>query len=171
MNQHARRVIRVTPTITGVTYANNDILFDTTEIPLAVGKKGECSKLVSAMMISKSNSLVDIELFFCQVNQSVGTVNAARNVSDADFATAKVLGRITLDSSADNYNYGGCRVHNFDRQSETYETTDQWKSRFPILLQAAAGSTSVFTFAFVTGTDVTPELSVGDIELVLGVEY
>ena len=171
LNQNARRVIRITPTVTGVTYANNDILFDTTEVPLAVGKKGECSKLVSAMVISKSNSLVDIELFFCQVNQSVGTVNAARNVSDADWATAKVLGRLTLDSSADNYNYGNGRVHNFDRQSETYETTDQWKSRFPVLLQAAAGSTSVFTFAFVTGTDVTPELSVGDIELVLGVEY
>ena len=171
MNQNARRVIRVTPTVTGVQYANNDILFDTTEVPLAVGKKGECSKLVSAMIVSKSNSLFDLELFFCQVNQSVGTVNAARNVSDADWATAKVLGRLTLDSSADNYNYGNGRVHNFDRQSETYETTDQWKSRFPILLQAAAGSTSVFTFAFVTGTDVTPELSVGDIELVLGVEY
>ena len=171
LNQNARRVIRITPTVTGVTYANNDILFDTTEVPLAVGKKGECSKLVSAMVISKSNSLVDMELFFCQVNQSVGTVNAARNVSDADWATAKVLGRLTLDSSADNYNYGNGRVHNFDRQSETYETTDQWKSRFPVLLQAAAGSTSVFTFAFVTGTDVTPELSVGDIELVLGVEY
>lgn len=171
LNQNARRVIRITPTVTGVTYANNDILFDTTEVPLAVGKKGECSKLVSAMVISKSNSLVDMELFFCQVNQSVGTVNAARNVSDADWATAKVLGRLTLDSSADNYNYGNGRVHNFDRQSETYETTDQWKSRFPILLQAAAGSTSVFTFAFVTGTDVTPDFSVGDIELVLGVEY
>ena len=171
LNQNARRVIRITPTVTGVQYANNDILFDTTEVPLAVGKKGECSKLVSAMIVSKSNSLFDIELFFCQVNQSVGTVNAARNVSDADWATAKVLGRLTLDSSADNYNYGNGRVHNFDRQSETYETTDQWKSRFPVLLQAAAGSTSVFTFAFVTGTDVTPELSVGDIELVLGVEY
>ena len=171
LNQNARRVIRITPTVTGVTYANNDILFDTTEVPLAVGKKGECSKLVSAMIVSKSNSLFDLELFFCQVNQSVGTVNAARNVSDADWATAKVLGRLTLDSSADNYNYGNGRVHNFDRQSETYETTDQWKSRFPVLLQAAAGSTSVFTFAFVTGTDVTPELSVGDIELVLGVEY
>jgi|TARA_R110000823_G_scaffold84174_1_gene189487 hypothetical protein len=171
LNQNARRVIRITPTVTGVQYANNDILFDTTEVPLAVGKKGECSKLVSAMIVSKSNSLFDLELFFCQVNQSVGTVNAARNVSDADWATAKVLGRLTLDSSADNYNYGNGRVHNFDRQSETYETTDQWKSRFPVLLQAAAGSTSVFTFAFVTGTDVTPELSVGDIELVLGVEY
>ena len=33
MNQNARRVIRVTPTITGVTYGNNDILFDTMEIP------------------------------------------------------------------------------------------------------------------------------------------
>ena len=171
MNQQARRVIRVTPTVTGVTYANNDILFDTTEVPLAVGKKGECSKLVSAMIVSKSNSLFDIELFFCQVNQSVGTVNAARNVSDADFATAKVLGRITLDSSADNYNYGGGRVHNFDRQSETYETTDQWKSRFPLLLQAASGTTSVFCFAFIAGTDVTPDFSVGDLELVLGVEY
>ena len=171
LNQNARRVIRITPTVTGVQYANNDILFDTTEVPLAVGKKGECSKLVSAMIVSKANSLFDLELFFCQVNQSVGTVNAARNVSDADWATAKVLGRLTLDSSADNYNYGNGRVHNFDRQSETYETTDQWKSRFPVLLQAAAGSTSVFTFAFVTGTDVTPELSVGDIELVLGVEY
>ena len=29
MNQSARRVIRVTPTITGVAYSNNDILFDT----------------------------------------------------------------------------------------------------------------------------------------------
>ena len=171
MNQTARRVIRVTPTVTGVQYSNNDILFDTTEVPLAVGKQGECSKLVSAMISSKSNSLFDIELFFCTVNQSMGTVNAARSVSDSDWATAKVLGRLTLDSSADNYNYGNGRVHNFDRQSETYSTTDQWKSRFPVLLQAAAGSTSIYTFAFVTGTDVTPEFSVGDIELILGVEY
>ena len=171
INQNARRVIRVTPTVTGVQYSNNDILFDTTEVPLAVGLKGECSKLVSAMISSKSNSLFDIELFFCTVNQSMGTVNATRSVSDSDWATAKVLGRLTLDSSADNYNYGNGRVHNFDRQSETYSTTDQWKSRFPILLQAAAGSTSVYTFAFVAGTDVTPELSVGDLELILGVEY
>ena len=174
MNQHARRVIRVTPTITGVTYANNDILFDTTEVPLAVGKKGECSKLVSAMMISKSNSLVDIELFFCQVNQSVGTVNAARNVSDADFATAKVMGSLTLDGSADDYNYGGGRVFRFDNNLESAGSTDGdhiAKARFPVLLQAASGTTSVFCFAFMAGTDVTPDFSVGDLELVLGVEY
>ena len=41
MNQKARLVIRVTPTVTGVQYSNNDILFDTTEVPLAVGSPGE----------------------------------------------------------------------------------------------------------------------------------
>ena len=174
LNQNARRVIRLTPTITGVTYGNNDILFDTMEVPLAVGKKGECSKLVSAMIISKSNSVLDAEIFFCQVNQSVGTVNAARNVSDADFATAKVMGTLTLDGSADDYNYGGGRIFRFDRNQEGFAETagdDTTKSRFPILLQAAAGTTSVYCFAFLAGTDVTPGFSVGDLELVLGVEY
>ena len=174
MNQNARRVVRVTPTITGVTYANNDILFDTTEIPLAVGKPGECSKLVSAMIISKSNSVFDAEIFFCQANQSVGTVNAARNVSDADFATAKVMGTLTLDGSADDYNYGGGRIFRFDNNLESAGATDGdqiAKARFPILLQAAAGSTSVYCFAFLAGTDVTPDFSVGDLELVLGIEY
>ena len=64
MNQTARRVIRVTPTITGVTYANNDILFDTTEIPKAVFEDGAASKLVSCMISSKSNSVFDCEIFF-----------------------------------------------------------------------------------------------------------
>jgi len=174
MNQNARRVIRVTPTITGVTYGNNDILFDTMEIPLAVGKKGECSKLVSAMIISKSNDVFDAEIFFCQVNQTMGTVNAARNVSDADFAAAKVMGTLTLDGSADDYNYGGGRIFRFDRNQEGFAETagdDIAKARFPILLQAAAGTTSVYCFAFLAGTDVTPGFSVGDLELVLGVEY
>ena len=174
VNQNARRVIRLTPTITGVTYGNNDILFDTMEVPLAVGLKGECSKLVSAMIISKSNDVFDCEIFFCQVNQSMGTVNAARNVSDADFATAKVMGTLTLDGSADDYNYGGGRIFRFDRNQEGFAETagdDLAKSRFPILLQAAAGSTSVYCFAFLAGTDVTPDFSVGDLEIVLGVEY
>ena len=174
VNQHARRIIRVTPTITGVTYANNDILFDTTEIPLAVGHNGGCSRLVSAMIVSKSNSVFDAEIFFCQVNQSVGTVNAERNVSDADFATAKVTGSLTLDGAADDYNYGGGRVFRFDNNLESAGSTDGdhiAKARFPVLLQAAEGTTSTYCFAFISGTDVTPDFSVGDIELVLGVEY
>jgi len=174
MNQQARRVIRVVPVITADAYADNDVLFNNTEIPLAVGKKGECSKLVSAMIISKSTQVFDGELFFCQTTQSVGAANSARNISDADFAAAKVLGRLTLDGSADDYTYGGGKVFNFDINLEGAGATDGdvvSKQRFPILLQAASGTTSVFCFMLLSGTDVTPNMSVGDLELVLGVEY
>ena len=103
MNQNARKVIRIVPVITADAYADNDVLFNNTEIPLAVGKQGECSKLVSAMIISKSTQVFDGELFFCQTTQSVGAANSARNISDADFAAAKVRGRVTLGGSAEDY--------------------------------------------------------------------
>ena len=53
------KAARVTPTITGVTYANNDILFDTTEIPNAVETAGGGSKLINMTITSKSTSLFD----------------------------------------------------------------------------------------------------------------
>ena len=162
-------VIRVTPTLSGDQYANNDIFFDTTAISEAVRYQGGSSKLVSCMINSKSNSLFDIELFFCEVNQSVGTINAERSVSDGDWATAKVLVRLTLDSSVNNYNYGNGRVHNFSKANAA--SNDQWQTQFPIMLKADNGSTSVYCFAFCSGTDVTPEMSDGDIDIVLGIEY
>ncbi len=153
------KAVRLTPTITGVQYANNDILFDTTEIPNAVSKAGGGSKLVNVSLWTKSNDVFDIELLFFQVNQSMGTVNAARNVSDADWATAKYLGHVVLDGSEDDYNYGNGRIFTFaDRP------------KLPIVLQAEAGSTSVYCAAFLSGTDVTPSFSVGDIELIFGLE-
>ena len=168
-----KKIIRVTPTITGVTYGNNDILFDTTEIPKAVFEDGAASKLVSCMISSKSNSVFDCEIFFCTVNQSMGTVNAVRSVSDSDWATAKVHASLTLDGSADDYNYGGGRIFRFDRNQEGFAETagdDIAQGRLPLILQAAEGSKSVYCFAFLAGTDVTPDFSVGDIELIFGLE-
>ena len=173
-SQIARKVIRVTPVLTTAQYADNDILFGTTEIPLAVNGTGECSKLVSAMIVSKDSEVFDGELFFAQTNQAVGSANAARNVSDADFAACKVTGTLTLDGSADDYVYGGGRISRFDVNLEGAGATDGdliAKSRFPILLQAEPDSRSVFCFMFLSGTDVTPTLAVGDIELILGIEY
>ena len=153
------KAVRITPTITGVQYANNDILFDTTELANAVESPGGASKLVNVSLWSKSVDVFDIELLFFQVNQSMGTVNAGRNVSDADWTTAKYLGHIVLDGSEDDYNYGNGRIFTFaDRPA------------LPIVLQAEAGSTSVYCAAFLSGTDVTPSFSVGDIELIFGLE-
>ena len=91
-----RAVIRVTPTITGVQYSNNDVLFTTTEIPEAVGYTGGASKLINITINSKSASLFDCTLWFFQVNQSAGTVNGAWNMSDSDFGTAKNLGCLSI---------------------------------------------------------------------------
>ena len=156
-------VVRITPTITGVQYSNNDILFDTTAIAGAVRVNGGASKLVSCQLVSKSTDVFDMELMFFQVNQSMGTVNAARNVSDADFATAKYLGHLKLDGSANNYNYGNGRIFTFNEIVTGFP-------KLPIILQAASGSTTVYCAAFLSGDDVTPSFSTGDIELIFGIE-
>ena len=159
VNQIRYKALRLTPTITGVQYANNDILFDTAEMANAVESPGGASKLVNVSLWTKSNDVFDIELLFFQVNQSMGTVNDARNVSDADWATAKYLGHLVLDGSEEDYNYGGGRIFTFAE-----------RPALPIVLQAETGSTSVYCAAFLSGTDVTPSFSVGDIELVFGLE-
>ena len=126
------------------------------------------------MFVSKDSEVFDGELFFSQTSQSVGSANAARNVSDADFFACKVTGTLTLDGSADDYSYGGGRISRFDVNLETAGATDGdliAKPRFPILLQAEPDSRSVFCFMFLSGTNVTPTLAVGDLELVLGIEY
>ena len=160
-----RAVIRVTPTITGVQYSNNDVLFTTTEIPEAVGYPGGASKLVNITINSKSSSLFDATLWFFQVNQSAGTVNAAWNMSDSDFGTAKNLGCIYIDGDNLQQNPGGGR---FTSATKTYP-------QLPLMLQAASGSTSVYVAAKVQSEDdpgnTTPSFSVGDIELVFGIDY
>ena len=162
--QKKYEVVRIVPTITGVTYANNDILFDTTEIPGAVKSHGSASKLSSCQLISKSTSVFDIQLMFFSVNQSMGTVNATRNPSDATFFAGKYLGRLQLDGSADNYNYGNGRIFTFNETATGFP-------KLPIMLKAEVGSTSVFCSAFLAGDDVTPSFSVGDIELIFGIEF
>ena len=90
------KAVRVTPTITGVQYSNNDVLFNTTEIANAVEVAGGASKLINITINSKSSSLFDFTLWFFQVNQSAGTVNSAWSMSDSDFAAAKNLGCISV---------------------------------------------------------------------------
>ena len=157
------RVVRITPTITGVQYSNNDVLFNTTAIAGAVRVNGGASKLVSCQLVSKSIDVFDIELMFFTANQSMGTVNAARNVSDSDFFTAKYLGHLKLDGSANNYNYGNGRIFTFNEIVTGFP-------KLPIILQSASDSTSVYCAAFLSGDDVTPSFSTGDIELIFGIE-
>ena len=170
-----RTVIRVTPTITGVQYSNNDVLFTTTEIPEAVGYAGGASKLINITINSKSASLFDCTLWFFQVNQSAGTVNGVWNMSDSDFGNDKNLGCIYVDGDNLQQNPGGGRVYTIMQGYSGFTGATKTYPQLPLMLQAASGSTSVYVAAKVQSEDdpgnTTPSFSVGDIELVFGIDY
>ena len=170
-----RAAIRVTPTITGVQYSNNDILFNTTEIPNAVASPGGASKLINITINSKSASLFDIQIWFFQVNQSAGTVNAAWSMSDADFGTAKNLGCIYVDGDNLQQNPGGGRVYTVMQGYSGFTGATKTYPQLPLILQAESGSSSVYVAARVSSEDdpgnTTPSFSVGDIEMVFGIDY
>jgi len=168
------KAARVTPTITGVQYANNDILFDTTEIPNAVLYEGGASKLINMTITSKSTSLFDCIFYFWQVNQSMGTVNAARSISDATMAAGKCLGGIYMNADNLQNNYSNGRIYSINQGYSGFTGETKTYPQLPIVLQAEAGSKSVYVAAIVQSEDssgnVTPSFSIGDIELIFGLE-
>ena len=168
------KAVRVTPTITGVQYSNNDILFDTTEIPKAVKYAGGGSKLVNMTIASKSTSLFDCIFYFWQVNQSMGTVNATKSISDATMAAGKCLGTVYMDADNLQNNYSNGRIYSINQGYSGFTGATKTYPQLPIVLQAETGSTSVYVTAIIQSEDgsgnVTPSFSVGDIELIFGLE-
>ena len=167
-------VVRVTPTINGDAYANNDVLFDTTEIPNAVKFGGGASKLINITINSKSASLFDIALWFFQANQAVASTNSAWSLSDADFGTAKNLGCVYVDSDNLQQNPGGGRVLTIMQGYKAFTSATKTYPQLPLILQADGNSTSVYCAAKIQCEDdpgnTTPSFSVGDIELVFGID-
>ena len=144
LNRDTYRAVRVTPTITGVQYANNDILFDTTEIPNAVKAAGGGSKLINMTITSKSTGLFDCIFYFWQVNQSMGTVNAAKSISDAAMAAGKCLGTIYMDADNLQQNYSNGRIYSINQGYAGFTGATKTYPQLPIVLQAETGSTSVY---------------------------
>ena len=168
------KAVRVTPTITGVQYDNNDILFDTTEIANAVETAGGGSKLINMTITSKSTSLFDCIFYFWQVNQSMGTVNAARSISDATMAAGKCLGSVYMNAGNLQNNYSNGRIYSINQGYSGFTGETKTYPQLPIVLQAETGSTSVYVAAIMQSEDssgnLTPSFSVGDIELIFGLE-
>ena len=135
------KIIDVTPTLHGSEYASGDLLFNKQEIPNAVLGNGGCSKLVSLVVNSKKAVDIDIVVFLITNNQSIGGANEAMNISAADGAAAGFLAQCNLV-------HGGADLGNFN--TIQMKQTDEDNNTLPCLLQAAAGSTSVYFFASTT---------------------
>jgi hypothetical protein len=90
------QVIDVTPVLDTNAYADNDVLFVPIVLPTyrADGGNGPARKLVSVVILDEADQAQDIDLLFFDGNVTLGTINAAVNISDAD--ARKCLGTVSV---------------------------------------------------------------------------
>ena len=156
-------VIRVTPTLSTDAYSTGDVLFNSVEIPNAVYGNGGCSKLVNMFVVNQNTTVIDINFFFSENSMTLGTINTTANIADADVEAGKILGTMKLDG--DQTQTGGLdNAH----VSMVMDAGGAGESGNPLLLQAAANSTSVYVAGIITVG--TPTLAADDIDLIFHIQ-
>ena len=161
-------IIRITPTLDTNAYAQNDVLFNPTEIPNAVRGNAGCSMLMAAYILDQSDTAdSDINLFFTEGNTSFGTINDTANISDSNLEAIGVcsFAKVDADQAHSGAGVDGVRMHQVFNAAGTGEATQ------PLgLLQAAAGSTSVYVSGILTSA-TTPTYAADDIDIILHIQY
>ena len=153
-----RKVVRVSPTLQAAATDANDVMFNGTEIPNAVLNPGGCSRLLRLDVVNYTDTSCDIDLVFTENAVTLGTVDAAVSITDANLKIAKVLATIRIDAS----------VQEIDliNMLTSGEAREKVIGSSGTMLQAAKDSTSVY-FAGIdrTGADVD------DLEFIFHIEY
>jgi hypothetical protein len=88
-------VVTITPTLDTSAYTAGDVLFDTAAIAGAVRTSGGQAKLVSVVLV------------FFRSNVSLGTINGAPNISDAN--AREIIGHVAF-ASGDFVDVGGSKI-------------------------------------------------------------
>jgi hypothetical protein len=100
--------IQITPVLDTAAYTAGDVLFNTTEIPNVLRNVGGAAALVGVVLIDQDDqTAAQIDLVFFSANVSLGTINGAPSISDAN--SAKVLGIVSVPSTA-FVDLGGAKV-------------------------------------------------------------
>ena len=167
-NNYSRySVIRVTPTLDTSAYANNDVFFNSTEIPNAVVGDGGASKLIGITILNEDDSAHDIDIIFMQKSTDLGTINEAvgsnSKWTNVLAKAAGVLGVVSVDWSAGTSDF----VNNLIYSSSTANPSGK-SATLPILLQAESDSNSVYMAAISRGG--TPTTAADDYEIILHIE-
>tara|TARA_R100000655_G_scaffold4394_8_gene14118 strand:- start:2063 stop:2566 length:504 start_codon:yes stop_codon:yes gene_type:complete len=157
-------IIRVTPTLSTDAYADGDVLFTATEIPNAVlGDRG-CSKLVNCFVLDQARQSFSCDFVFTEENTALGTINATADISDANMEAIGLCGALRHESTvAALGGIDGVRINKPSSLSGVGESTD------PMLIQAKAGSTSVFVSGVITSG--TPTFAADDLDIILHIQY
>ena len=166
-----RKSIRVTPTVVAGETADNDVMFDATEIPNAVLRNGGCSKLSAITIIDKDSEQVDMDIIFMQVQTNFGTADSASDITDANLQSAKVLGSFMVDWTDHHVTFAQDANNASIWHSGGSAGPGNNGNTFPLFLQAADDTTSVYFTAIVNDTNNADYPAVDDLEFVFHVEY
>ncbi|MBI1188308.1 MAG: hypothetical protein GC206_13420 [Alphaproteobacteria bacterium] len=142
--------IRITPTVLSAdAYDAGDLFFDVTEIANAVDALGGAGVIDQIVIYDKGDqAAAAMTLIFAQASTSLGSLDAAPNISDANAAGAAAGAglRTVAVASGDFIDVGGLKV----------ATLRDVK----LIVNAAAASRSIYLGAMCAGT---PTQATGDI--------
>ena len=163
-------VIRVTPTLDTSAYADNDILFVTTEIPNAVSSRGGVSNIVDISVHSKTIVELDMDIIFMEEKVDYGSINAYSSATDTVIRSSKFLGLASFDGSQHISAVGsGTDTTSSGLHSYSNKNSAEPSATIDFLLKASGGSTSVYFTAILR--DTTPTYADGDLEFIFHVKY
>ncbi len=90
-------VFEVTLTLDTNAYADGDVLADTQEIANVFSTPGKCVILNSILLLDKDDQAGALDLVFLRNATSLGTENAALNISDAN--AAEITGVVPFEAA------------------------------------------------------------------------
>jgi hypothetical protein len=132
-------IIRVTPTIIAGTTHAEDVMFNATEIPNAVIGNGGCSKLLGITITDQDKEDHNMDIVFMSVQTNLGTAGAAADIAANDMLAADITSSLKIDWGTASSSFS-----NFSMYTSSAHAVDDDNTQLPILLQANAGSTSVY---------------------------
>lgn len=93
-------VVDVTPVLDTSIYADNDVMFVPIEVPHVFKELGGRRALHSIVVVDGDDQNTDFDLIFFNATATLGTINDAVSISDAD--AAKIIGYVRCEAATDS---------------------------------------------------------------------
>jgi len=139
------KIIDVTPTLSTAEYASGDALFNHIEIPNAVLGNNGCAELINITVNSKKAAATGMTVILMQSSQSMDSVNDPMDITAVEGTAANFLGHVDFGASS-SFDMGNYIISMPTSNSQTKTNT------LPMLIQADAGSTSIYFTVVILGT-------------------
>lgn len=143
-------VLDITPVLDANAYADNDVLFVPIVVPGAFREAGSTRVLQSVVVLDGDDQAIDMDLVFLNATATLGTINSAVSISDAD--AAKIIGYVRLTAA--------------DDANDLINSYVYAKSGIGQVLKAASGQTDLYVAGIVRSG--TPTFTASGMKIKLG---